>query len=475
MKCVKCGAKLRRQDRFCPSCGCPVSPDAPGREYPGASVGEKKGRNRRGRNSAGEPDPLYDEHLYRDTFLEERGEERSQAFLMTMLILLIVLLMAGGFLLYYYVLREKPEAGYPVTSADNITIIQDGNQMLPGEAETESMLREEETDTEETAEPGQTEAAETKPSAESEAESGTAGNTKTGKSAETETDPGAQALPETEEPQTEQKDSLAGVPEGIAQIMETYSDADRYGVYVYDLKTGASCIAGEGEEPMYASAVISVPILYTAAVLLDEGKISQEDPIVYVNSVGGRGEAFPEEKDGKTYPLSYYLKAMLAYSDNNCMNCLVDFLGLDVINETCRSAGYQSVDLQRKIVAEVTDNTENYISAADLGGMVYELYTGTFRQIGTDYMKENFRIEPTEEGSTIIGLAAPVQSMDGFLNQDGLGDTRFAEVAAVVNGEGGFVLSEMMMGKDGFSYIDAGIEIAAYVCGVLTDQTEDNE
>ena len=61
---------------------------------------------------------------------------------------------------------------------------------------------------------------------------------------------------------------------------------------------------------------------------------------------------------------------MMSYSDNNCMNCLIDYLGLDNINAACTSAGFGSVDIQRKIVAEVTDGKDNYVSAKDLAGMI---------------------------------------------------------------------------------------------------------
>ena len=473
MRCVKCGAKLRRNDRFCPSCGCSVSPEASEIEYPGASVGRDKNRkNQKGRSK--EPDILYDEHLYRDTFLEERGEERSQALLITMVSLLIILLLAGSFLMYYFVIRGR-SGGEVLSSDGGITILQDGNQTLQDQPGAGGEGLTEETPEETLTENGQPEAllqtAGTQPAGESGGQENEPPETDSPGAARQESEPQeTEETPETKAETEHKEGSLQGVPEGIAEIIKEFSDAQRYGVYVYDLKTGDSCIAGDGEKPMYASAVISVPILYTAAALLDEGKITLDDTIVYENSVGGRGEAFPEEKDGKPYPLSYYLKAMLAYSDNNCMNCLADFLGLDVVNNTCHEAGYGSVDLQRKIVAEVTDNTENYISAADLGGMVYELYSGKFRQINKAYMEENFRIEESEEGSTIIGLAQPVRSMERFLNQDGLGDTRFAEVAVAVDGENGFVLSEMMMGEDGFSYIDAGIEIAAYVCRTLAER-----
>ena len=152
-------------------------------------------------------------------------------------------------------------------------------------------------------------------------------------------------------------------PARIDEILQTWSTAQETGIFVYDLNGQREFAYGSAYEGMYASAAITVPILYTAASLLDAGVLTLNDQIVYENSIGGRGEPFPENRDGIAYPLSYYLTTMLSYSDNNCMNCLIDLLTLERINAICHAAGFEQVDLQRKIVADVTDGTENYVSA----------------------------------------------------------------------------------------------------------------
>ena len=77
--------------------------------------------------------------------------------------------------------------------------------------------------------------------------------------------------------------------------------ADDFSLYVVDLGSDERLATSHSDLPMYASATITVPILYTAASLLDEGSITLDDQILYVNSIGGRGEPDPEKRDGKPF------------------------------------------------------------------------------------------------------------------------------------------------------------------------------
>ena len=447
--------------------------------YPGSLAGSRRKQDHSLLHELKEP--LYDEHLYRDSFLEERKEERSQALLITLALLLLIVLLAGAFLTVYYLLRQRSaqgglpgaaghtaglesefqnEAGLLLTgteTADVITVVfeDDTEDGGPGEGKVPG------------AETTVSSAAGTAAGKETETETGTAAEK------ETETEKGTETAAEREtEPET--RTALKNIDtRQIEQIAEDQSDAKRWGVYVCDLKTGEDCVAGAGDEPMYATAVISVPILYTAAVLLDEGSVRMEDELVYVNSIGGRGEAYPEQRDGRMFPLSYYLTTMLTYSDNNCMNVLIDAFGSEVINESCRRNGYRSVDLQRKIVDEVTGGKENYVSASDLGGMVRDLYAGKFASIGKDFMEQYFRISELDEGHTVIGLAEGLNGAQ-ILGQDGLGDTRFAEVAVVTNDRCAYVISAMMDGESGFGYLEAVQEISEFVFRSM-EKTQETE
>ena len=397
-----------------------------------------------------------EEHAYHDSFLEKR-EEGTHARKVTVLVLLAILLagalgVAGFFVLQKGICIPLPhlpglgEAGESITEA--------------GES-PDALLQEPAEHSQGTGTDGAqgTGADEAQSAGTDEAQS--AGTVDAGSAAD-----------EAEMQETDAaKAEAAGLDTAvIEQIVSERSEASSAAVYVYDLVSNKEYAAGGAAERMYASATISVPILYTAAYLLDSGAVTLNDSITYVNSIGGRGEPGAEGRDGQSYPLSYYLTTMLTYSDNNCMNCLIDYLTLNLINRTCQGAGFETVDLQRKIVAEVTDGSENYVSAADLGGMVKELYNGKFRTIGRDFMIRYFRVSQEDAVPTLLGTSEKLMEAAGsgdpdflFLNQSGKGDSRYSEAALVAGSNYAYVISIMMSGETGFAYDDAVREISDYV------------
>ena len=117
------------------------------------------------------------------------------------------------------------------------------------------------------------------------------------------------------------------------------------------------------------------------------------------------------------------------------------------------------------IVAEVTDGSENYISAADLAGMVKDLYSGKYTQIDKAFMEQYFHVDESDESRTLIGLSSTLGDGDIFLNQNGRGDTRYSEAAIVVRGDKALVISVMLRGDYGFAYDEAVIQTADYLLG----------
>lgn len=405
---------------------------------------------------------------YRDSFMGKR-EEKSHAMLVTAAVLLGIAVLAAAFLVFYFVSRRMatcdPDAVVILTeSAGNGNSGRTSGGTIAAdqgpEKETEPAVviktsGQEQTSTEKNA--GQ--------ATEKNAEQKTPLKDLTVVRAQTETQgQAADAGQKSSEIETETEAQQVQInADRIDKIFTQESTAKAWACYVYDLKTHKEWGTGDYEKQMYASAVITVPILYTAAVKLDAGEITLNDPITYVNSIGGRGLSNPEERDGSSFPLSYYLTTMLTYSDNNCMNCLIDYLGLDQINAVCRSAGFTSVDLQRKIVAEVTDGKDNYISARDLVSMVKELYNGKFQTLGTDFMKQYFKIDDGDGSRTVIGLADVIPADSLFLNQNGRGDTRYNEVALIADGTREYIISIMCTGDYGFQYETAVQDISSYV------------
>jgi beta-lactamase class A len=170
-----------------------------------------------------------------------------------------------------------------------------------------------------------------------------------------------------------------------------------------------------------------------------------------------------EQRYGLDFPLSFYLQTMTNYSDNNCVNILINHIGLDTINAVCQVAGYASVNMERGLVADDPGGLDNYISAKDVTMMVKDLYTGKFSSIGEDYMRTYFRINEGDSLPTLIGLAPGLADAGAVLNQNGHGMTRYNEIALIEDNGALYILTIMLYGDSGMIYSPAVTDIAEYV------------
>jgi len=453
MICPRCGASLRPSDRFCSQCGAVVEPKSD--SHP-AQSGRRKKRETQ-------------ESTYRDTFLV-RGESGQRARTFTLVLLALIAAAVLGGLAYFvlgpgqqYLFGSLNHGGGTSGESEIVSLDEEGDAASNGSG---------------TAGDAAADGSDTAGNLNGDAANGTGAQAGSGADGVNAADGAGQTEnqdvteePPTEEPQTEDASDRIDTSE-MERILAEDSEAGTYAAFVYDLKTGKSYGTASSTEKMYTSATLTVPILYTAAVRLDQGAVTLNDTIEFENSIGGRGLYNVDELVGREFSLSWYLTNMLMYSDNNCMNCLLGYLGLEAVNHTCQSAGFTSVDLQRMIVADVTDGKENYASAQDLAMMVKELYNGRFQIISRSFMEQYFRIDETDANRTLIGLADELPETVKFLNQNGKGDTRYSEVAVVADDETAYVISVMLSGEYGYAYEEAVKELSGYVWNCLSPDGE---
>ena len=448
--CRKCGAALRDSDKYCSQCGA---------RAPSAGVRARKERAQKKKQQKEitfRTQPEKGTH-YRENF--EEGENRRSALRVTVTILILMMLAVAGFAGYYLYLGR---------SSRNVPAGSEGAQV---ELQTEEgpALAEAEA-----AEPANVKEREDAPrivgqenAGAKEEESETAAQEAP---AETEALTEAQTEAQTE-PQTEPPTPVAAEAIDVSQVqtlLASGSTATSAEVYIYDLKHDSEVAVNDCTAQLRLSAMITVPILYTAASRIDAGDLSMDTEITYVTTIGGRGEIPTEPRDGKSYPLSFYLQTMVNYSDNNCINILIDFLGLDSINSVCQEAGYTSVWLERGLVASGdTGGLDNYGSAKDITLMIRDLYTGKFSSVGADFMKEYFHIAESDSLPTVIGLAPSVADASLFLNQNGHIDTRYLESAVIGENGAEYILTIMLNGDGSLVYNPAVQDIAEYVSSVM--------
>lgn len=162
-------------------------------------------------------------------------------------------------------------------------------------------------------------------------------------------------------------------------------------LYIYDCLQEAGRGTDNSSEAMAASALITIPILYTTAVRIETGSLSLDTQVAFEYTYeGGRG-TLTSAQNGQAVPLRTLLQNMLMYSDNNAINSMINVLSLDVINQTCHEAGFDSVDMQRKIIRD-SSPLNNYQSAKDTAMMVKDLYNNKFSVINRDFLLSYMRI-----------------------------------------------------------------------------------
>lgn len=164
-----------------------------------------------------------------------------------------------------------------------------------------------------------------------------------------------------------------------------------HALYVYDLQQNAGMGTDNCEQPLPASALITVPILYTTATLIDNGALSMDSRIPFEYTYeGGRGN-LTAAQNGQAVSVQEILQNMLMYSDNNAINTMINALSLETINSVCNNAGFSSVKMERKIIRG-SSSLNNYISAKDVAAIVRDLYNNTFQVINREYIINNMKV-----------------------------------------------------------------------------------
>ncbi len=130
-------------------------------------------------------------------------------------------------------------------------------------------------------------------------------------------------------------------------------------------------------ESMRSASMIKVFILAAAMENVHNGRVDLNDTIVLTpaNKVGGAG-VISEYEAGTVFSLDKLMQLMITESDNTATNMLIDYLGMDMINNYIQRNGYSDTVLQRKMMDSkaIQEGRENYTSVTDLGNFFIKLY-----------------------------------------------------------------------------------------------------
>lgn len=224
-------------------------------------------------------------------------------------------------------------------------------------------------------------------------------------------------------------------------------------VYVLDVTRGTEYATGGAYGQKLSSALINIPVVFTVLHDIDNGSLTY-DTKVYLTYEGGRGSANLTESG--SYTVSTLLEAILNYSDNNATNALMTYLGFDYIERICSSYDFDSVVINAKI-AHTTSTTENYVSPADVGGMLALIWDGEFAG-GKQFLANCMYITDSTARS---GLGKYVGSDYTFMNHNGVRTTLYNECSIVTNGDETYIV--VYMASSSSSAQDGMMSLAADV------------
>lgn len=240
------------------------------------------------------------------------------------------------------------------------------------------------------------------------------------------------------------------------EIFRAKGSGAQESLYLRDCIGDASRGTGEKNTAMPATGMVSVPILYTLAVKMDDPNsgITLNTPVTfqytYDTYSGGRGH-LTSAQSGQQMSIDTLVQEMLMYSDNNATNSLISFLTLEGIQQICQENDFTSVVMRRQIVKGGTSADDNLISAKDATNMVYELFMNEFSVINRDYLMNYMRICDNAQRHAIF-QSDTLYNGGTFCNQNGIrpnpGSGTYAEVGIILADGQQYIVCVMSDGGD---------------------------
>lgn len=221
----------------------------------------------------------------------------------------------------------------------------------------------------------------------------------------------------------------------INDIINNNTDNGNYSVIIKDLSNGEEYRAGLYEQKMPASALMNVQITLAVADLIKEGKLTLDTKIPFYYTVGGRGK-FTKNNNGEMHSIDELLKVMMNYSDNNCTNSFITYIGMDKINRITAKYGFTESEIQR-MIAVYEDNKENWTTCEELSDMLKILYSDSL-PIGSSYMNQNFKIL---DNTNRNGILKYLPNNVFVLHHNGITPTIYNEIAFIGHGSTKYIIT----------------------------------
>jgi beta-lactamase class A len=157
--------------------------------------------------------------------------------------------------------------------------------------------------------------------------------------------------------------------------------------YLKDLRTGQEADR-DGGKVVTSASTRKISIMMAVMNLVNEGKMSLDDPfeveeLYQKRAATQRGGCFQYFRPGFTVTLYDAVLMMIIVSDNTCTGKIVDLVGVDRLNDYCRSIGMEGTrhkhgsDLELDLNIDHPVEASNTTTARDVGMLLDLIVAGT--------------------------------------------------------------------------------------------------
>ncbi|MHB8108199.1 MAG: serine hydrolase, partial [Candidatus Cryosericum sp.] len=133
-----------------------------------------------------------------------------------------------------------------------------------------------------------------------------------------------------------------------------------------------------GDLPFGAASIIKLPILVCTARLVELGELAWDRPIP-LTVAAPHGTGLLEHLGGsRTWSVQDLCVMMMGVSDNMACNQLIEAIGMERLNDTLQSFGYQATRIRRRMMDRETlaRGIDNSVTTVEVADMLARLQAG---------------------------------------------------------------------------------------------------
>ena len=253
----------------------------------------------------------------------------------------------------------------------------------------------------------------------------------------------------------------------VDSLMSRNAGNAEYSFAVVDAANGELEGSSNAENQMSSSVLIGIPIMYAVEKDIEENRLNLDEMVPVVATQGSRGSLYGYTSMSVGDLLNY----MLRNSSGDAINSLMDYMGIDHINDVCHADGFTSVELVAHIgqTEDYVSGRDNFVSSQDLARILYTLYSNPktgYGYVNESFLRSNFGIQGNLSNS---GLGKNLSGVIGSFN--GVKAKKFNELLLVDHGDGRvYIVAMMANGADYDKNLLPGFtEVGSYIDGVMTN------